>query len=63
MWSDDPVHGKLDLVEVLMASTALPIAFQPRQITGLPGNFIDGGTGDDTLPIAPLIEKGTVNTM
>ena len=57
LWSDDPNYAQLDLVDVIIASTALPIAFQPREIQGLPGLWIDGGTGDDTLPITPLLER------
>lgn len=49
LWSDNPQHAKLNLLEVLMASIALPIAFEPRTITGLPGVYIDGGTGVDTV--------------
>jgi predicted acylesterase/phospholipase RssA len=46
LYSKDPVHSKLDLLEVLLASTALPIAFRPRYITGFGDTpFIDGGTG------------------
>jgi predicted acylesterase/phospholipase RssA len=36
----------IDLIDIMMASAALPIAFPPRIIPGL-GNttWIDGGTG------------------
>ena len=62
LWSDDPRYAQLDLLEVLMASTALPIAFAPRQITGFPNQyFIDGGTGIDTLPFTPLLERPEVS--
>ncbi len=64
LWSDDPKYAQLDLLEVLMASTALPIAFSPRQITGFPNRFfIDGGTGADTLPFTPLLERPEVGTV
>lgn len=64
LWSDDPKFAQLDLLEVLMASTALPIAFSPRQITGFPNRyFIDGGTGVDTLPFTPLLERPEVGTV
>jgi predicted acylesterase/phospholipase RssA len=64
LWSDDPRYAHLDLLEVLMASTALPIAFSPRQITGFPNQyFIDGGTGIDTLPFTPLLERPEVSTV
>jgi predicted acylesterase/phospholipase RssA len=48
LWSTDPQHANLDLLEVMMASTALPIAFKPREIQGMGKTlFIDGGTGKD----------------
>lgn len=64
LWSDDPQYAGLDLLEVLMASTALPIAFTPRKITGFPNQFfIDGGTGEDTLPVLPLLQRSEVSTI
>jgi len=64
IWSDDPKYAQLDVLEVLMASTALPIAFSPRQITGFPNQyFIDGGTGEDTLPVLPLLQRPQVKTL
>jgi predicted acylesterase/phospholipase RssA len=42
IWSDDPRWNWLDLHEVLMASISLPIAFATRQISGLPGDWMDG---------------------
>ncbi|MBN2773919.1 MAG: patatin-like phospholipase family protein [Prolixibacteraceae bacterium] len=50
----------LDLVQILMASTAFPIAFPKAKITGattLPDDeFIDGGLVDDHVPFAGLLE-------
>jgi predicted acylesterase/phospholipase RssA len=50
----------LDLVEVLMASTAFPIVFPPVTISHaatLPDNrFIDGGAGDDYIPYKAVLE-------
>jgi len=61
LWSTDPLHAKLDLLELVMASAALPIAFRPRRITGFPGtDWIDGGTGIDTIPIYPLLQHPEV---
>merc|ERR1712000_8778 len=58
LWSDDPTYSKLPILDVLMASTALPIAFKPRTIRGLGSRlFIDGGTGIDTLPVVALVER------
>jgi len=52
LWSNDPQYSDINLMEIIMASTAMPIAFPPALINGL-GNdyFIDGGTGIDTLPV------------
>lgn len=51
---------ELDLVEVLMASTAFPLAFPPARITKnmtLPeGRFIDGGTTADFIPYRAVLE-------
>lgn len=63
LWSDDPRHANLSLLEVLMASTALPIAFQPRTITGFPGTYIDGATGGDALPVVALLDRPEVKTI
>ena len=46
-----------------MASTALPLAFQTRAITNMPGIFIDGGTGVDTLPVVALLQRPEVSTV
>ncbi|MCX6227224.1 MAG: patatin-like phospholipase family protein [Bacteroidia bacterium] len=51
---------ELDLVEVLMASTAFPFAFPPVRISKnstLPsGRFIDGGTTADYIPYRAVLE-------
>lgn len=51
---------ELDLVEVLMASTAFPLAFPPAKISKnstLPeGSFIDGGTTADYIPYRAVLE-------
>jgi predicted acylesterase/phospholipase RssA len=52
----------LSLVDVLMASTAIPVAFPPQELvlTGrkTPSAFIDGGTGVDGIPVDALREEG-----
>jgi len=55
-WSNDPRYADLNLIELLLATAALPIAFPTRTVTGLGSTiWIDGGTGIDTLPVyAPL---------
>jgi len=51
---------ELDLVEVLMASTAFPLAFPPATFTKSPtlpsGKFIDGGTTADYIPYRAVLE-------
>ncbi len=50
----------LDLVEVLMASTAFPIAFPPARFTNSPtlpeGRYIDGGSTADYIPYRAVLE-------
>ncbi|MCK4232183.1 patatin-like phospholipase family protein [candidate division WOR-3 bacterium] len=50
----DPRIRKLPLVDVLMASAAIPGAFKPRKIEGLEGEFIDGGVGRDGIPVEAM---------
>jgi len=51
---------ELDLVEVLMATTAFPIAFPPAEFkksNSLPsGKYIDGGTTTDYIPYRAVLE-------
>lgn len=50
-YSRDPSHAQLPLVDIIMASTAVPIVFRPHPIPGVPFSlFLDGGTGPLTLP-------------
>jgi len=59
--STNPDHSNLDLLEVVMASTAIPMAFEPRTVTGLGDTlWIDGGTGMDTAPAYPLLMNPNV---
>jgi predicted acylesterase/phospholipase RssA len=50
----------LNLVDILMASSAFPIVFQPARIknaTTIPDvEYIDGGVGDDQVPFHALLE-------
>ncbi len=57
-----PHHKNLSLVDVLMASTAIPIVFPPQKIEakmgqGLEGVFFDGGTGPDSIPVEALEDE------
>jgi predicted acylesterase/phospholipase RssA len=49
--SDDPAAMDLQIVDVVMASAAMPVVFPPQQIPGLSENFfVDGGVGIDMIP-------------
>ncbi|MBN2378987.1 patatin-like phospholipase family protein [candidate division WOR-3 bacterium] len=52
----NPQHARLPVVDVLMASCAIPIAFQLRKIKGFSKvrAFIDGGTGRDGIPVEAM---------
>jgi len=63
-WSDDPRYANLSLVDVIIASCSIPIAFIPRQVTGLGDTYwIDGGTGIDTLPVFSLLDRKEVSEL
>lgn len=55
--SRDPSHSKLSLLDVLMASTAIAVAFKPQKIDGLDGEFVDGCTGRDGIPVESLARE------
>eukprot|EP01118_Nematostelium_gracile_P017458 TRINITY_DN7464_c0_g1_i1.p1 TRINITY_DN7464_c0_g1~~TRINITY_DN7464_c0_g1_i1.p1 ORF type:complete len:280 (-),score=77.10 TRINITY_DN7464_c0_g1_i1:8-733(-) len=62
LWSTDPVHSQYDLMEVIMASTAMPLAFPIGSITQMPNTpLIDGGTGIDALPVFALLDNPNVD--
>eukprot|EP01116_Phalansterium_solitarium_P024033 TRINITY_DN8674_c0_g1_i3.p1 TRINITY_DN8674_c0_g1~~TRINITY_DN8674_c0_g1_i3.p1 ORF type:complete len:330 (+),score=82.00 TRINITY_DN8674_c0_g1_i3:194-1183(+) len=64
LWSTDPVDGELDLLEVLLATSAMPIAFPTRTVTGFPGSvFIDGGTCIDIIPSQALVDNPDVGVL
>jgi predicted acylesterase/phospholipase RssA len=52
--SRNPQHAGLSVVEIVMASSAIPASFPPVRIKGLPGLFIDGGTGRDGIPVEAM---------
>jgi len=51
---------ELDLVEVLMASTAFPVAFPPvtiNRVTTIPeSQYVDGGSGPDYIPFKAVLD-------
>lgn len=54
-FSGSPKDRGLNIVEVLLASTAIPVVFPERKITGV-GTFVDGGTGTDNSPVEALAD-------
>ena len=54
-FSGNPKDRGLDIVQVLLASTAIPVVFPEREITGV-GTFVDGGTGTDNSPVEAVAD-------
>ncbi len=54
--SQDPVDAQQDIVNVLMASTAIPVIFPNHTVGTTP--YIDGGTGTDNIPVEDLVSCG-----
>jgi len=54
--SRNPAHAKIPILDALMASTAIPVAFPPQRITGFMSGkrFIDGATGRDIIPVEAM---------
>jgi predicted acylesterase/phospholipase RssA len=52
--SHSPKHASYPLVDVIMASCAIPAVFPTRRIKGLVGEFLDGATGRDCIPVEAL---------
>ena len=60
--SDDPKVKNLPLIDVLMASAAMPVIFPSQSIRGFTppfgsGIFVDGGVGIDMIPTDPAYER------
>lgn len=53
----NPAIRNLPLVDVLMASAAIPVAFEPVEVKGLKGRFFDGGVGRDGIPVEAMLEE------
>jgi predicted acylesterase/phospholipase RssA len=54
--STNPTHQSLRLVDVLMASTAIPIVFPTQPLPGV-GPCVDGGTGSDSVPVESMADE------
>ena len=52
--SENPEDAKLNIVDVLMASAAIPGIFPHRKIKGVDGFWTDGGFGTDSIPVEAL---------
>lgn len=48
--------GQISLVDILMASTAIPVAFPQQDVAGQA--YVDGGTGTDNIPVLDAIQSG-----
>jgi len=59
LFSRDPDRRirKLSLQEVLMGTTAIPVAFKPVKIEGLEGEYFDGGVGRDGIPVEAMLHE------
>ncbi|MBN2378209.1 patatin-like phospholipase family protein [candidate division WOR-3 bacterium] len=53
----DPSIRDLPLLDVLMATAAIPVAFEPVKIKGFKGEFFDGGVGRDGIPVEAMIDE------
>jgi predicted acylesterase/phospholipase RssA len=53
----DPAVRDFSLADVLMATSAIPVAFKPVKIKGLEGEFVDGGVGRDGIPVEAMITE------
>ena len=52
--SKNPQDANLNIVDVLMASAAIPAVFPHRKIKGINGFWTDGGFGTDSIPVEAL---------
>jgi len=56
--STNPLYSSLSLLDVLLCSTAIPVAFQPGTLPQISpySYFLDGATGIDGVPVVPLFD-------
>ncbi|MCP4698126.1 MAG: patatin-like phospholipase family protein [Gammaproteobacteria bacterium] len=55
-YSESVQDANLDLVQILLASSATPIIFPERKVDGA-GTFVDGGTGPDNVPVKAFVKS------
>jgi predicted acylesterase/phospholipase RssA len=56
-FSGNAADARLDLVQLMLASTAIPVAFPQRTIDAVEGTWVDGSVGSDLIPVAPLVNQ------
>ncbi|MBD3286319.1 hypothetical protein GF359_07210 [candidate division WOR-3 bacterium] len=54
---EDASIRNLTLLDVLMATTAIPVAFKPVMIPGLDCEYFDGGVGRDSIPVEAMLHE------
>jgi predicted patatin/cPLA2 family phospholipase len=55
-YSKNQKDAQFNPVDILLASTAIPIAFPPRSVGGT--SYIDGGTATDNIPVEDMKQNG-----
>ncbi len=55
-YSKNREDGQCNPVDILLASTAIPVAFPSRQVESV--SYIDGGTATDNIPVEDMIQDG-----
>lgn len=61
IFSRNPGYASLPVVDVIMASCAIPGVFPAWRIEGLAGQFLDGGTGRDGIPVEAMRNEKCVD--
>jgi len=55
-YSKNTTDGQCNPVDVLLASTAIPVAFPSQKVGATP--YVDGGTSTDDIPVEDLMHDG-----